>query len=45
MVNGVKINGVHYQYKDNIIIFVHNMIKPNERKLTVLKIMQSTMNV
>lgn len=37
VVNGEKIPGIHYHYKDNIIIFVHESDKVNERRLTVFK--------
>ena len=37
VINGVKISGVHYQYKDNIIIFVHDIVNKGERKLSVFK--------
>lgn len=35
VVNGDKIPGIHYHYKDNIIIFVHEYDKVGERRLTV----------
>lgn len=37
LVNGVKLRGVHYQFKSDIVIFVHDTVKLGERTLTVFK--------